>query len=152
MEKLVNNKDSKAVRNMNNIIGLHEVMINQRKPEEAVTKFLDPGYIQHDPLLETGAAGLIDFFKKVITDHPTASWKAQRIIAVDDFVWVHSNFRNIFNDDPNDTGIAGVDIFKMNDEGKAIEHWEVLQLVGTPDNAAPWVAPNLKAANKNGIF
>ncbi|MBA0885038.1 nuclear transport factor 2 family protein [Flavobacterium undicola] len=152
MEKLVNSNDSKAVRNMNNIIGLHDVMINQRNPEEAIANFLDPNYIQHDPLVETGAAGLLKFFKQVVKDHPTASWTCQRIIAVDDFVWVHSNFKNIFTDDPNDTGIAGADIFKMNDEGKAIEHWEVLQLVGTPDNAAPWVAPNLKAANTNGIF
>ena len=152
MEKIVNLSDVKAVRNMNNIINLHEVMINQRKPDEAVAEFLDPEYIQHDPLLETGAAGLAKFFKQVIDEHPTASWTGQRIIAAADFVWVHSNFRNIFNDDPNDTGIAGVDIFKMNDEGKAIEHWEVLQLVGTPDNAAPWVSPNLKASNTNGIF
>jgi predicted SnoaL-like aldol condensation-catalyzing enzyme len=49
-------------------------MINQRKPEEAVAKFLDPGYIQHDPLLETSAAGLANFFKQVIDEHPTASW------------------------------------------------------------------------------
>ncbi|CAN5370814.1 nuclear transport factor 2 family protein [soil metagenome] len=152
MEKLVNTNDSKAIRNMNNIIGLHEEMINQRKPEEAIAKYLDPGYIQHDPLVETGSAGLAIFFNQVVKDHPTASWECKRIIAVDDFVWVHSNFRNIFNDDPKDTGIAGVDIFKMNADGKAIEHWEVLQLVGTPDNAAPWVAPDLKAANRNGIF
>lgn len=152
MERIVNLSDAKAVRNMENIINLHEIMINQRQPEEAVLKFLDPEYIQHDPLLETGAAGLIKFFKQVVDEHPTTSWTAKRIIAVDNYVWVHSNFRNIFNDDPNDTGIAGVDIFKMNDQGKAIEHWEVLQLVGTPDNAAPWVAQNLKAANINGIF
>jgi len=152
MEKLVNSNDSKAVRNLNNIISLHEVMINQGKPEEAVAKFLDPNYIQHDPLVETGAAGLAKFFKKVVEEHPTLSWTGQRIIAVDNFVWVHSNFKNIFTDDPNDTGIAGVDIFKMNDEGKAIEHWEVLQIVGTPDNAGPWAAPNLKALNTNGMF
>lgn len=152
MEKVVNINDIKAVRNMENIINLHEIMINQRQPEEAVLKFLDTGYIQHDPLLETGAAGLIKFFKQVVSEHPTVSWTAKRIIALDNYVWVHSNFKNIFNDDPNDTGIAGVDIFKMNDEGKAIEHWEVLQFVGTSDNAAPWVKPNLKAANTNGIF
>jgi predicted SnoaL-like aldol condensation-catalyzing enzyme len=61
MQKIVNNNDSGVVRNMNNIINLHEVMINQRQPEEAVAKFLDPGYIQHDHLLETGAAGLANF-------------------------------------------------------------------------------------------
>ena len=77
---------------------------------------------------------------------------AHRIIAVSDYVWVHSNFLNVFNDDPNDTGIAGVDIFKMSADGRAIEHWEVLQLVGTPTNAVPWLAPGLKPANSNGIF
>ena len=36
------------------------------------------------------------------------------------------------NDDPNDTGIAGVDIYKMDGDGKAIEHWDTLQVVGDP--------------------
>lgn len=75
-----------------------------------------------------------------------------RIIAVDDWVWVHSNFLNIFNDDPEDTGIAGADIFKMDAEGKAVERWEVLQLVGTPDNAAPWLGENISPANTNGVL
>jgi len=29
---------------------------------------------------------------------------------------------NLFNDDPQDTGIAGVDIYKMDADGRAIEH------------------------------
>jgi hypothetical protein len=47
-----------------------------------------------------------------------------RIIAVGDYVWAHVNFLNLFNDDPEDTGIAGVDIYKMDADGKAIEHWD----------------------------
>lgn len=43
MIKLVDGNDPIAVRNMNNIVNLHDVMINQRRPEEAVAKFLDPG-------------------------------------------------------------------------------------------------------------
>ncbi|MGP4046162.1 nuclear transport factor 2 family protein [Streptomyces sp. 2A115] len=152
MLKLVDANDHRAVRNLNNIVDLHEVMINQRRPAEAVAQFLDPGYIQHDPLLSTGAEGLSSFFDNVLKDRPHARWVGHRIIAVDDYVWVHSNFLNLFNDDPDDTGIAGADIFKMNAEGKAIEHWEVLQIVGTPENAAPWFAPDLQAANKNGLF
>jgi hypothetical protein len=31
------------------------------------------------------------------------------------------NFLNLLNDDPHDIGIAGVDIFKMDADGKAIE-------------------------------
>lgn len=92
------------------------------------------------------------FFDEILAQRPIARWVGQRIIAVDDWVWVHSNFLNIFNDDPEDTGIAGADIFKMNAEGRAIEHWEVLQLVGTPENSAPWFGPNIPAANTNGVL
>ena len=152
MIKVVDNDDPIAVRNLDNIVSLHELMINQRRPGEAVAKYLDPGYIQHDPLVATGAKGLSDFFDKILKERPLARWVPLRIIAVNDHVWVHSNFRNIFNDEPHDTGIVGADIFKMDDNGRAIEHWEVLQLVGSPDNAAPWLAPNMKPANTNGIF
>jgi hypothetical protein len=34
-------------------------------------------------------------------------------------------------------GSRGVDIYRMDTDGKAIEHWDVLQLVGDPKNAAP---------------
>jgi predicted SnoaL-like aldol condensation-catalyzing enzyme len=71
-----------------------------------------------------------------------------RIIAVGDYVWAHVNFLNLFNDDPDDTGVAGVDIYRMDAGGKAIEHWDVLH----PKNSAPWVAPNVPRANPNGMF
>ena len=67
-------------------------------------------------------------------------------------MWVHLNFLNLFNDDPDDTGIAGVDIYRMDVEGKAVEHWDALQLVGTPQNSAPMIAPNIPRANANGMF
>ncbi len=56
------------------------------------------------------------------------------------------NFLNLFNDDPDETGIAGVDIYRMDAEGKAVEHWDTLQLVGTPQNSAPMIAPNIPRA------
>jgi predicted SnoaL-like aldol condensation-catalyzing enzyme len=74
-----------------------------------------------------------------------------RIIAVGDYVWSHVNFLNLFNDDPQDTGIAGVDIYRMDSDGKAVEHWDTLQLVGDPKNSAPLVAPNIPRANPNGM-
>ena len=75
-----------------------------------------------------------------------------KIIAVGDYVWAHVNFLNLFTDDPNDTGIAGVDIYRMNAEGQAVEHWDTLQLVGTRQNSAPLIAPNIPRANANGMF
>lgn len=152
MLKLVDPNDATAVRNLDNMINLHQVMINQRRPADAVGTYLDPNYIQHNPLLKTGAAGLLSFFEGILRDRPIARWVGLRGIAVGDYVWLHSNFLNIFNDDPDDTGIVGADIFKLNANGRAIEHWEVLQVVGTPDNAAPWLAPDIKPSNSNGLF
>ena len=63
-----------------------------------------------------------------------------------DDVFAHVNFLNLFNDDPEDAGIAGVDIYKMDADGKAIEHWDTLQLVANPKNSAPWLAPNVPRA------
>jgi predicted SnoaL-like aldol condensation-catalyzing enzyme len=52
--------------------------------------------------------------------------EVHRIIAEGDLVAVHSNFKT--------WNMAVVDIFRLNDEGKAVEHWDVLQPV--PDTTA----------------
>jgi hypothetical protein len=36
--------------------------------------------------------------------------------------------------------------------GKAIEHWDTLQLVDDPKNSAPLIAPSIPRANPNGMF
>jgi hypothetical protein len=33
-----------------------------------------------------------------------------------------------------------------------LRHWDVLQVVGDPKNAAPWFAPNVPRPNRNVIF
>jgi predicted SnoaL-like aldol condensation-catalyzing enzyme len=148
---LVDPNDSRAVRNKDNILGMYDLMINSKKPQEAASKFLGPVYIQHNPLLENNL-GVTRFFRNVITEHPQARVVVHKIIAIGDYVWAHVNFINLLNDDPQDTGIAGVDIFKMDADGKAIEHWDVLQVVGDPKNSAQWYGPNIPAANSNGMF
>ena len=47
-------------------------------------------------------------------------------------MYTHGVFYNFIDDDPDDHGMAVVDIFRMDEEGKAAEHWDVLQLVGDP--------------------
>jgi len=39
-------------------------------------------------------------------------------------------------DDPQDRGIAGVEIYKLNADSNAIEHWDVLQEITDPKKAA----------------
>jgi predicted SnoaL-like aldol condensation-catalyzing enzyme len=127
-------------------------MINQKKSEEGTAKFLSQAYIQHNPIIPDGSAALGQFFGTVTREHALARVVIHRIIAVGDYVWVHLNFLNLFSDDPDDTGIAGVDIYRMDAEGKAVEHWDTLQLVGSPQNSAPIIAPNIPRANANDMF
>jgi predicted SnoaL-like aldol condensation-catalyzing enzyme len=152
MIELVDTSDSRAVRNKDNILGFYDLVINKKKSEEFVARFISPDYIQHNPLIADGPDALGKFFGQITRERARARVVVHRIVAVGDYVFAHVNFLNLFNDDPNDTGIAGVDIYKMDAHGKAIEHWDTLQLVGDPKNSAPWLAPNMPRANPNGMF
>jgi predicted SnoaL-like aldol condensation-catalyzing enzyme len=152
MVEILNPDDARALRNKENVLALYDAMINGKKSEEATAKFLGPTYVQHNPLIPDGSVALGQYFGKVTRERARARVVVHKIIAVGDYVWAHVNFLNLFNDDPADTGVAGVDIYKMDADGKAIEHWDTLQLVGEPKNSAPWVAPNIPAANRNGMF
>jgi predicted SnoaL-like aldol condensation-catalyzing enzyme len=125
---------------------------NTKKSEEGAAKFLSPTYIQHNPLIADGSVALGKVFAHITRERARTRVVVHRIIAVDDYVWAHVNFLNLFNDDTEDTGIAGVDIYKMDAEGKGIEHWDTLQIVGDPKTSAPLIAPNIPCANAKGML
>ena len=149
---LVDPCDQNAVRNVDNVLTLYQMMINENKAVEGTARFLTPDYVQHNPLIADGSAALGKYFADVKKAHASAHVVVHRIIAVGDYVFAHVNFVNLLTDDPNDAGVAGVDIYKMDADGRAVEHWDTLQLVGDRTNSAPWVAPNIPSANSNGMF
>ena len=148
---LVNPDDTRAVRNKDMILDHYARMINGKDAETGTRNF-DPGYIQHNPLMADGRVPLAEYFSKVSQGRDNSRIVVHKIIAVGDYVWTHVNFLNFFSDDPDDTGVAGVDIFKMDADGKAIEHWDSLQFVGDLKNSAPLLGPNIPRANANGMF
>ena len=149
---LIDPKDTRAVRNKDNVLALYDLMINQKKSEEATARLLTPAYVQHNPLIADGSVALGKYFGQITRERTKARVVGHRIIAVGDYVWAHVNFLNLFNDHPDDPGVAGVDIYRMDADGKVVEHWDVLQLVGDLKNSAPWIAPNIPRANPNGMF
>jgi predicted SnoaL-like aldol condensation-catalyzing enzyme len=149
---LVDPRDKQALRNIDNVLTLYQMMVNENKAEDGTARFLAPDYIQHNPLIANGSAALGKYFAGVKAAHPNAPVVVHRIIAVGDYVFAHVNFVNLLTDDPDDPGVAGVDIYKMNADGRAIEHWDTLQRVGDPQNSAPWIAPNIPSAHSNGMF
>jgi predicted SnoaL-like aldol condensation-catalyzing enzyme len=152
MIELVDDNDKRAVRNKNNVLAFYDLVINKKKSEENVHLFIGPAYVQHNPLIADGPEALGKFFGQITRERTHARAVVHKIIAAGDYVWAHVNFLNLFNDDPNDTGIAGVDIYRMDADGRAVEHWDTLQLVGDSKNSAPWLAPNVPRANPHGMF
>jgi predicted SnoaL-like aldol condensation-catalyzing enzyme len=148
---LVDPNDSRAIRNKDMILDHYDRMINHKDAETGTRNF-NGGYVQHNPLMGDGRVALAKFFGEVAAKRAKGRIVVHKIIAAGDYVWTHVNFLNFFSDEPDDTGVAGVDIFKMDDDGKAIEHWDVLQFVGNPKDSAPLIAPNIPRANSNGMF
>jgi predicted SnoaL-like aldol condensation-catalyzing enzyme len=107
----------------------------EKKVRVAFETWVDPGYIQHNPMAETGREAAIKFLEPFFAQHPEASYSIKRIIADGNLVAVHS--QGMFG--AADRGIAVVDILRV--EGcKVMEHWDVVQPV--PE----------KSANSNGMF
>jgi predicted SnoaL-like aldol condensation-catalyzing enzyme len=77
-------------------------------------------YIQHNPLVPDGVDGVIAFLKQA----GRVPCEVKRIAIDGDLAFVHVRYLNLFGQE-----IAGVDIFRVNDEGKILEHWDVLQPV-----------------------
>ena len=106
-----------------------------KKVREAFETWVDPGYIQHNPLAETGRDAAIKFLEPFFATHPDIHYTIARIIADGNLVAVHSH--GVFA--AGERGLAIVDILRV--EGcKVMEHWDVVQPV--PE----------KSANTNGMF
>jgi len=58
MIEIVDAKDSRAVRNKNNVLGFYDQVINKTRSEESVAQYINPSYVQHNPLIPDGAAAL----------------------------------------------------------------------------------------------
>jgi predicted SnoaL-like aldol condensation-catalyzing enzyme len=142
MKPLIVAYDDSSKKNVESVLGLYDQMITQRKAAEAVQKYLTPAYIQHNPTLPTTAKALGEAFAQFASTHPKLRVEVYRLIAAGNYVWAHVNFINIFSNESNDRGIAGVDIYRFDDAGKMAEHWDVLQPVPDPNTAA----------NANGMF
>src|SRR5258707_1518606 len=110
---LVDPNDDRAVRNKDNVLSFYDLVINKKKSEEFVDRFMTPGYIQHNPLIADGAKALGQFFGQFTSERANARVVVDKIISVGDYVLAHMNFLNLFNDDPEVSVIVSVHIYTI---------------------------------------
>jgi predicted SnoaL-like aldol condensation-catalyzing enzyme len=113
----------------------YDLAFNQQQPEEAVKRYMGSRYIQHNPQAGDGPEPFIGFVRYFTGTFPKLKISFKHILAEGDLVMTHGHMVR----QPGDRGIAVVDLFRV-ENGKVVEHWDVLQDV--PE----------KAENSNTMF
>jgi predicted SnoaL-like aldol condensation-catalyzing enzyme len=98
------------------------ILYTERDPRTAFARFVSPGYVQHNPGLpdgpEAAVAGLEPKFQA-----EGARFDVQRILVDGDLAVVHVRASR-----PGAPDTAVADFYRIED-GRLVEHWDVLQPV-----------------------
>jgi predicted SnoaL-like aldol condensation-catalyzing enzyme len=126
-------------RNKRNVVAYYTTAFNDKDPELAVSLYGGSQYIQHNPLAANGFAAFIAFVNSFTAAFPDAHIDIRRVVAECDLVVTHSLATGAV---PvyGPLGSKVVDIFRLDENGKIVEHWDVLaQLSPTSANGNPEV-------------
>jgi len=98
-------------------------------PRQAVEKYVGEHYIQHNPLVGDGKVPFIAYFERMAAEYPEKDITFVRAVAEGDLVAVHTH-----QTWPGDEEYVTMDFFRFDENGKIVEHWDVIQEI--PESTA----------------